>query len=101
MLDGKVCNAVTSTSSAQKCYICDALPTQMNDIESVRNRISDESTYRFGLSSLHAWIRFFECFIHIAYRLDFKKWQVRGADDKQLFEARKSRIQADFKIQLG
>ncbi|KAK4873835.1 hypothetical protein RN001_013195 [Aquatica leii] len=24
MLDGKICNAVTSTTSAQKCYICNA-----------------------------------------------------------------------------
>ncbi|XP_026331665.1 uncharacterized protein LOC113239015 [Hyposmocoma kahamanoa] len=30
MIDGKVCNALTETSSAQKCYICGATP-QMND----------------------------------------------------------------------
>lgn len=31
MVDGKVCNALTETSSAQKCYICGATPKVMND----------------------------------------------------------------------
>ena len=32
MIDGKVCNAVSSCSSAQCCYICEAKPTEMNNI---------------------------------------------------------------------
>jgi hypothetical protein len=101
MLDGKICNAITDTTSAQKCYICNATPTQMNNVAGVTVREVDETAYRFGLSLLHAWIRFFECIIHISYRLDFKKWQVRQPEERELFANRKKRVQEDFKTQLG
>ncbi|KAK9736195.1 hypothetical protein QE152_g12698 [Popillia japonica] len=32
----------------------------------------DITTYRFGLFIFHAWIGFFECIIHISFRLNFK-----------------------------
>jgi hypothetical protein len=35
LVDGKVCNAITSTTSAQKFYICKATPVEMNQIEKV------------------------------------------------------------------
>lgn len=53
------------------------------------------------MSSLHCWIRFFECLLHIAYRLPLKCWQVRGDDKKQIFQATKTRIQSEFKTKLG
>jgi hypothetical protein len=43
----------------------------------------DVTTNRFGLSTLHAWIRFLECLLHTSYRLEIKEWQV-GGDDKQV-----------------
>jgi hypothetical protein len=60
MLDGKICNAITDTTSAQKCYICNATPTQMINVAGVTAREVVETAYRFGLSPLYAWIRFFE-----------------------------------------
>lgn len=49
----------------------------MNNIEKCRKKENaQEIFYNFGLSTLHAWIRFFECLLHIAYRLEFKQWQV-------------------------
>lgn len=57
--------------------------------------------YRFGLSTLHCWIRFFECLLHISYRIPIKKWQVKNAEDKVLFENNKKRIQEEFKNRLG
>jgi hypothetical protein len=35
MIDGKICNAVTSTTSAQVCYVCGAAPKQMNSIDEI------------------------------------------------------------------
>jgi hypothetical protein len=61
----------------------------MNNVAGVTAREVDETAYRFGLSRLHAWIRFFECIIHISYRLDFKKWQVRQPEERELFANRK------------
>ncbi|KAE9522337.1 hypothetical protein AGLY_017283 [Aphis glycines] len=56
--------------------------------------------YRFGLSTLHAWIRFFEYCLHLAYRLEFKTWQVR-AINKKAFNNRKQLIQNKIRSELG
>lgn len=90
MVDGKVCNAVTSTSS-QCCYICGATPSQMNKLNAVLQKIENEGTFQFGLSILHAYIRFFEYFLHMSYRLEIRKWQARTAEHKQLVQEKKDK----------
>lgn len=99
MIDGKVCNALTETSSSQKCYICGATPKLMND-ES-REFVANRNNLGFGLSTLHAWIRSFECLLHISYRLEIKKWQVRDAADKANVKQRAADIQKRFKNEMG
>lgn len=99
MIDGKVCNAMTETSSAQKCYICGATPKFMND-ES-REFMVNKENLGFGISPLHAWIRSFECLLHISYRLEVKKWQVRDESDKENVKQRSARIQERFKVEMG
>lgn len=54
----------------------------------------------FGISSLHAWIRSFKCFLHIAYRLEIKCWRVQGSNKISL-EKRKKAIQDGLKQELG
>jgi len=68
---------MTETSS-QTCYICGVTPKNSNNIDELTKKKIKEDNLKFGLSSLHAWIRFFECLLHIAYRLDFKTWQVNN-----------------------
>lgn len=99
MVDGKVCSTIKGISS-QKCFVCGATPTEMNNLQLVKTKQSDPSSYRFGLSILHTWIRFFECLLHIAYRLDIKKWQVRK-DEKESFAARKASIVKRFRQEMG
>lgn len=89
MVDGKVCNSLTDNTASQRCFICGALPVNMNDIEGVVRRSVKEEALLFGISSLHARIRFYECLLHVAYRLDLKKWQVRGNENKALLALRK------------
>lgn len=86
--------------SAQTCYICGATLKDMNKFENIRFRDTDITTYRFGLSTLHAWIRFFECILHLSYRLDFKKWQTRK-EDRDKLKARKFEIQKQFRSEMG
>lgn len=74
MIDGKVANFFTKSS--QKCFVCGALPKEMNDIERVINRSVNKNTLQFGLQPLHAQIRCFEYIFHIAYRIDIKKWAI-------------------------
>lgn len=94
MVDTKVCNALTGTKSAQTCYICGSTP-----IHSTRS--PPENTYSFGISRLHVWIQSFEALLHIAYRIEIKKWQIRGPENKARLEERKKTIQKLFKRELG
>lgn len=100
MMDGSVANTLSNTNATSKCIICGATPSQMND-GNVVNRPPNISNYRFGLSSLHCWIRFFECFLHISYKLPIKCWQARGDENKRIVEKNKKRIQAEFKSKMG
>lgn len=116
MIDGKVCNALTKTTSAQRCFLCGATSKQFNNIDSMLDIPISEENSRFGISSLHAWIRCFECLLHISYKLDVQTWQVRKQkegskvkdaekeqikkENKAKVDARKGRIQKEFKSKL-
>lgn len=99
MLDGSVCNVLSGCNATMKCYICGATPKEMNS-NKVLEKVPNNDQYRFGLSTLHLWIRIFECLLHISYRLPFKKWQAKG-ENKEIFENTKKRIQNEFKSKLG
>ena len=99
-MDGSVSNVLSETNSTMKCIICGATPKDMNSL-SVNNRFPNPDNYCFGLSTLHCWIRFFECLLHIGYRLPIKSWQVRGPENKSIVEANKKRIQAEFKAKMS
>lgn len=100
MFDGSVSNILSETNSTSKCIVCGATPKEMN-LDLVLNKPPKTENYRFGLSTLHCWIRFFECLIHIAYRLPFKTWQVKGEENKEKFNAAKKQIQEHFKSRMG
>lgn len=42
-----------------------------------------------------------ECMLHIAYRLEFKKWQARDEASKTMMKNRKLSIQKKFRDQMG
>lgn len=100
MVDGKVCNALTNTTSTQKCYVCGATSKQFNNIEEMIIRDINKDNLKFGLSILHGWIRMFECLLHLSYKLPILKWQARGSD-KEIVAQNKVRIQAEFKKRCG
>lgn len=98
MIDGSVANILTDTNAASRCFLCNASPIEMN--ETNLNRSANTDSYKYGLSTLHCWIRFFECIIHIAYRLPFKTWRVRK-ENNAVFADTKNRIQKEFRERLG
>lgn len=100
MIDGKVCNALTEITSTQKCYICGASTKDFNDIDKMINREIMTENLQFGISVLHGWIRFFECLLHISYKLPIQKWQARG-EDKVIVAETKKRIQSKFREKTG
>jgi hypothetical protein len=89
MIDGKTCNAVTSPSSAQVYYVCGAAPRQINRIDEIVKRDVDITTYRFGLPTLHAWIRFLEYLLHISYRLEIKNGKYEEKKTNERYKIKK------------
>lgn len=101
MVDGKVCQALSETPSAATCYICDAKPSQMNNLQNLASRPERKENFQFGLSTLHAWIRMMECILHISYRLGFCNWQAKTKSQKEQMQNSKQRIQKDFFDKMG
>lgn len=101
MVDGKVCQIVTQTPSSSTCVICKSTPKQMNDLSKLDSRVIDEEALQFGVSPLHAKIRFMECILHISYNLSFKKWSAVTEYDKTEKQIAKKRIQQLFKEKMG
>lgn len=67
MIDGKDCSAITSTLSTQRLfYLCLATSKLFNDIDAILQKEVKEDHVQFGLSILHAWIRFLSalCIYH-------------------------------------
>lgn len=106
MIDGKVCNSLTETSSNWNCSICGEKKTQFANIS--KNTKINEDVLKFGISPLHARIRFLEHFLHIAYDLKYRSItenvykSVNKNEELKIMRAReKQRIQEEFKQQTG
>ncbi|XP_026331961.1 uncharacterized protein LOC113239252 [Hyposmocoma kahamanoa] len=93
MVDAKVCNAATGTTSTMRCYICGKTAKEFNDFKTTKTE--NPEALKFGLSTLHARIRLFETLLHIAYKMPIKKWQARGEDEKNIVKETKKRILKD------
>ena len=84
------------------CYICKANPKSMNDILNVSNWNNEHESLFLGISPLHSWIRVFECIIHIANRLDLKKWRIlKKNNEENIFLKRKKMNQNMFREKIG
>lgn len=106
MIDGKVSNAINDTGSFWKCSICGETKSQFSDIS--KERTINEDVLNFGISPLHARIRFLEHFLHIAYDLKYRSMPenenkpVRKNEELQTMRAsEKIRIQEEFKNKTG
>lgn len=100
MIDGKVANAITGTKSAMRCLLCQATSNDFNNISKMKGLKINTDCLKYGLSTLHAWIRCFECLLHIGYKVECKKWQARGDENKALVQSRKTTIRKSFKDRL-
>lgn len=101
MIDGKVCQVLTGTLSASVCVICGAKSFEMNNLSKLKNKQEIVQNFKYELSTLHAWIRFMECILHISYRLSFCKWAVKEPKDNLAMEEAKKNIQKKFRKQMA
>ena len=82
-----------------RCYVCGATPKQFHNLSNFPHPKND--TYKYGISPLHKWIRCFEMFIHISYRIEVQKWQISSAEDQVKVSAKKKLVHDRFKAELG
>lgn len=103
MVDGKVISAVLGVKSAQTCNVCLANPTEMNNLERIYSRETNDLSLLFGLSPLHGWMRIFEGLINVSYRIPIGKWRIykKNKDEYETFCKRKIEIQRKFKKYMG
>lgn len=66
------------------------MPTEMNNLDLLKTKICNEDNYNFGISSLHCWIRFFECILHIANKLPIERRSAYTNEHKQKVQERKN-----------
>lgn len=90
MIDGKIRTIISDTTSSSTCPICLTKPSDMNNLQTVFDKPNRKDIYKYGLSTLHMWIRCMECLLHISYNLEFKKWVAKG-EDKVIKDARKKK----------
>ena len=69
MVDGKVVSALTNTST-QQCHICKQ--TAKGSSSWMISKPADAQALKYGISPLHAYIRFLEFILQISYRLGMK-----------------------------
>lgn len=100
MIDGKIAQTITDTSSNAVCYICKAKPTEMNKLEHLKTKEVNTDAFKVGLSPLHARLKFMECILHIAYNKSFKSWRT-NANTLPLKEEEKKKIQDELFKRLG
>lgn len=62
----------------------------MNDLDAI-NSLARNEDLKFGLSTLHCWIRCFECVLHIGYI----------ASGKNIVDKQKAVIQERFRIWMS
>lgn len=102
MIDGKVATALSDvTDSTLCCSVCGCKPVEMNNIDKVISRPVTSNGLKYGLSTLHAWIRCMECCLKIAYKLPVKKWQSRCNEEKAAISEKKSFVQNQLRDKLG
>ena len=103
MVDGKVVQSLSDTSSSTSCYICMPItnPSDMNNLSLVMKKKQSGKMLQYGISPMHLWLNCLDCILHIAYRLEVKVWQVKGQALKARVAARKKKIQKALKEKLS
>ncbi|CAH0546785.1 unnamed protein product [Brassicogethes aeneus] len=91
MIDGKVCNMATGTKSTSRCYICGATSKDFNNLTQKFNTTS--KAIEFGLSVLHARIRWFESVLHLAYKLPVKQYREKRTNEEKTYTGKETDCQ--------
>ncbi|KAL7297504.1 hypothetical protein TKK_0009868 [Trichogramma kaykai] len=100
----KICGALNKTSSAT-CHVCKSTISQFNNIHDMYCKPIIPKSLKYGISILHAHIRFMEMVLHISYRMTDEKegnWQLLSNNTEMCAKAdeRKKYIQRALRDSL-
>ena len=101
MVDGKIANILMGISAMVTCCVCRANPSQMNNLDAILKREESIEALMLSISPLHARIKSMECFLHIAYRSEFKQWRVDTEARKNSHKERRGVIISRLKAEMG
>lgn len=104
LIDGKILCFIMK-AAYQRCPLCLALPTDMNDVEKQKNGLYplQEDALSHGLNDLHFKLHCLDMVLHLSYKsvLPATKHQARGVELQEAVAARKIVIQNRFKSKLN
>ena len=83
MYDVKSINAITETVYTKECYICGLRDKDLGDVDKTLGTSINQNNLKYGISSLHAWIRCYECLLNLSYKLSICQPQARKIDGTQ------------------
>ena len=102
MIDGKVLNSITGTSS-NCCAVCGAPPSLFNVLANLGTDVFEpiEGALNYGISPLHCWLNTFNHLLKLSYRLPIGQSRIQGEANKRICRQRKREIQTDLKSEFG
>lgn len=95
MIDTKMCNAVSHTTSNEFLYLWYHILSSY--LTKMRN--PKRNCFNFGLSILHARLRSFESLLHLSFNYQ-RIWQERSEADNSIIKKQKD-VQKMFKSERG
>lgn len=63
--------------------------------------LSQEKFWSWAFNTAHMWICCMECLLHIFYRLEFKAWQARWEELREMVKRKKKCIQDSLREKMG
>ena len=71
--------------------------SNFNNKSVIKKLEPNRNTLKYRLSALHAYIRCFECILHISSRLPIERWDIRGDEAKKICAVKKKKVvQTEF-----
>lgn len=104
LMDEKIYEIVNDRCQ-ECCDICESTPEEMTNIENLAMGFQKkQETVIYGISPLKSWIQLLECLLNIAYRIDFRQWEVTD-EFRHIFYRRQQivqeRMRNRYQIWLG
>ena len=102
IIDGKIQTIIsTGTNSYRCCFSVWCISNRNKQSVFSSSKKKFEGNIRHGVSTLHAWIKFLECMLHISYKMQITKWQAKTEDKENIVKLRKVEVRSEFRKRMS